>query len=580
MDIVIVAQYLRNIENFSGNNSRFVYLAKMLANDLNNKVEIITSDFNHSRKENISKIGELKGVTVTPIHESGYGKNVCLKRFISHMELAKNIKKYLSNRKKPDVCYCAVPSLDVAKVVADYCKKNKIRFILDVQDLWPEAFKMVFNIPILSDLIFLPMQRRANYIYKQADEIVAVSETYANRAMKVNNKCKKPTVVYLGTEKDTFDIYAQSSIDKEDEIIISYIGSMSNSYDLFSIIDAISCLKINKNIKLLAMGDGFLKEKFIEYAKEKNIKAEFTGMLPYPKMLQRLVLSDIAINLECKSSVDIIINKVGDYAMAGLPVINIHEYKEYRNLLQKYEAGINCEPGNVCEITAALERIIMDIELKKKMSLNSRKLGIEYFKRKNIYYNLVDKLLLDNMEKKIIRIAYCGTLGHSYNISCILEAMRKLKTEDLSKIEFIIMGDGPKMEEFKNKSKNLPVIFTGRLPYFEMIWVLSCCDIAVNPISKGAAQSIINKHMDYAMAGLPVINTQECEEYRNLVDKYEMGFNCENGNIEEIMEKILYLLKNKQLRKKMGLNARKCGEEKFDRKKTYKEIYDVIMERI
>lgn len=396
MDIVIVAQYLRNIENFSGNNSRFVYLAKMLANDLNNKVEIITSDFNHGRKENISKIGELKGVTVTPIHESGYGKNVCLKRFISHMELAKNIKKYLSNRKKPDVCYCAVPSLDVAKVVADYCKKNKIRFILDVQDLWPEAFKMVFNIPILSDLIFLPMQRRANYIYKQADEIVAVSETYANRAMKVNNKCKKATVVYLGTEKDTFDIYAQSSIDKEDEIIISYIGSMSNSYDLFSIIDAISCLKINKNIKLLAMGDGFLKEKFIEYAKEKNIKAEFTGMLPYPKMLQRLVLSDIA----------------------------------------------------------------------------------------------------------------------------------------------------------------------------------------VNPIRKGSAGSIINKVGDYAMAGLPVINTQECEEYRNLVDKYEMGFNCENGNIEEIMEKILYLLKNKQLRKKMGLNARKCGEEKFDRKKTYKEIYDVIMERI
>ena len=256
---------------------------------------------------------------------------------------------------------------------------------------------MVFNIPILSDLIFLPMQRRANYIYKQADEIVAVSETYANRAIKVNNKCKNPTIVYLGTEKDTFDIYAQSLINKEGEIIISYIGSMSNSYDLFSIIEAISCLKINKNVKLLAMGDGFLKEKFIEYAKEKNIKAEFTGMLPYPKMLQRLVLSDIAVNPIRKGSAGSIINKVGDYAMAGLPVINTQECKEYRNLLKKYEAGINCECENLNEIVAALEKLIMDIDLRKKMSINSRKLGIKYFDRKSTYSKITDVLFNKNV---------------------------------------------------------------------------------------------------------------------------------------------------------------------------------------
>lgn len=40
MDIVIVAQYLRNIEDFEGNNSRFVYLAKMLINRDNSVYEI------------------------------------------------------------------------------------------------------------------------------------------------------------------------------------------------------------------------------------------------------------------------------------------------------------------------------------------------------------------------------------------------------------------------------------------------------------------------------------------------------------------------------------------------------------
>lgn len=205
MDIVIVAQYLRNIETFEENNSRFVYLAKMLVKDRANQVEIITSDFAHGRKAHFSRVGTLEGIKVTTCHESGYPKNVCLKRFASHHELADNIKAYLNRRKKPDLVYAAVPSLAVAEVCADYCKAVGVKFIADIQDLWPEAFKMVVNVPIVSDIGFYPMKKQADKIYAAADEIIAVSETYAKRGMSVNRKCKKPTVVYLGTEKNTFD---------------------------------------------------------------------------------------------------------------------------------------------------------------------------------------------------------------------------------------------------------------------------------------------------------------------------------------------------------------------------------------
>lgn len=68
MDIVIVSQYLRNIETFEGNNSRFVYLAKMLKDK--NDVEIITSDFHHTTKNHFKNIGDLEGVRVTAIHEN------------------------------------------------------------------------------------------------------------------------------------------------------------------------------------------------------------------------------------------------------------------------------------------------------------------------------------------------------------------------------------------------------------------------------------------------------------------------------------------------------------------------------
>ncbi len=423
MDILIVSQYLRDIENFEGNNSRFVYLAKLLAQNGNNQVEIATSDFNHATKKNFQSVGKLHNVAVTAVHEPGYPKNVCLKRFASHKKLANNIKKYLTNRKKPDICYCAVPSLSVADVVSKYCKKNNIKFIVDVQDLWPEAFKMVFHVPIISSIIFAPMKRQADRIYASADQIVAVSKTYGDRAQSVNRRSRKTVVVYLGTDKKVFEGYADKKLEELD-----------NNDTIASVL---------------------------------NIKLE----------------KEVAI------------------------------------------ASNNC---------------------------------------------------VEPFENGIIRIAYCGTLGHSYDISCVINAIKSLDKSHRDRIEFIVMGDGPRKHDFMSDAKGLPIIFTGKLAYPDMVWLLKRCDIAVNPIVKGAAGSIINKHMDYAMAGLPVINTQECIEYRKLLDEYQAGINCECENVEEVAEALKKLIDDRELRDLMGKNSLKMGVECFDRGVTYNQLVELF----
>ena len=403
MDIVIVAQYLRNIEDFNGNNSRFVYLAKKLAQNKENKVEIITSNFSHGEKRVFKKAGKLENITITVCKEPGYPKNVCLKRFSSHNKLASNIKEYLDKREKPDVLYVAVPSLSVAEVCADYCRKNKVKFIIDIQDLWPEAFKLVFNVPILSDLLFSKLTFQANKIYKAADEIAAVSETYAKRALKVNSKVLNAAVVYLGTDKEYFDECAKKELSNE------------------------------------AVSDQILT-------------------------------------------------------------------------------------------------------------------------------------LLNQPEKVVM--AYCGTLGSSYNLSIVFEALKLLDENTLSKLVFIVMGDGSRKNEFMEESEGLPVYFTGFLDYPTMVSLLSRCDFAVNPIAKGAAQSIINKHMDYAMAGLPVINTQECIEYKRLLSKYSAGINCSVEDTNELSNAIFKMVT--QNREIMSKNSRKLGENEFDRASTYNKLVNLF----
>ena len=396
MDIVIVSQYLRDIECFESNNSRFVYIAKLFAKSDENNVEIITSDFNHIKKEKFNKVGELTGIKITACHEPGYPKNVCLKRFNSHKKLSKNIKEYLEKRKKPDIIYCAIPSLAVGKIVAQYAEKNGVRFVIDIQDLWPEAFKMVFKIPLLSNAIFYPMKRQANYIYKCADDIIAVSETYCNRALKVNKKVKKGLSVFLGTDLNYFDECAKKNkVEFDDDLVrIAYIGTLGHSYNIPIVIDAIRYLndKGINNLKFIIMGDGPLKEEFENYAEEKKVDCQFTGRLEYEKMVGLLCSCDIAVNPIKKGSAGSIINKVGDYAAAGLPVINPQENNEYRNLVEEYKIGFNCENNNSNDLAEKINILWNDEKSRKEFGNNNRKLAEKKFNR-NRTYNEIVKLM-------------------------------------------------------------------------------------------------------------------------------------------------------------------------------------------
>ena len=396
-DILLIAHFSQ-VPGEKGN-CRFNYIAERIDKS-KASVELVTSNFAHDTKSHRS-ITDVQRSSInyklTMLYEPGYYKNVSLRRFYSHFVMGNSLKRYLKKRKRPDLIYCSVPSLDVAKVAAKYASKNKIPFVIDIQDLWPEAFRMVFNIPIISHILFYPMKIRADYIYRTADGIIAVSQTYVDRALKNNSKCKFGYSVYLGTDLGYFDHIVQNNKFKnkpEDEIWLGYIGTLGHSYDLISVIDALKIIKdkgIN-NIKFIVIGDGPMKSKFERYAKEKGIYAEFTGSLSYERMVGILAVCDIAVNPIRKGSAGSIINKVGDYAAAALPVINTQESSEYQELLVKYNAGFNCRNGDAEDISEKILTLYFDNDLRRKMGKNNRLLAEEKFNRANTYSTIIDLL--------------------------------------------------------------------------------------------------------------------------------------------------------------------------------------------
>lgn len=388
-DIVIIANFCGDLSG-KGNN-RFLYLAGLLAK--NHSVELITSDFDHFTKQFRQDFGDFT-FHVKLLHESGYPKNICLRRFASHRVWGKSVADYLKTRKKPDVVYCAVPSLSAPGAAADYCRENGVPFIVDVQDLWPEAFQMVLNVPVVSDVAFAPFRVLADRIYRQADGIAAVSESYCERVLRVNRKCKEADPVFLGTELAAFDANAAANpvTDKPaGELWLGYCGSLTASYDLNLVIDALKLLR-ERGVtppKFIVMGDGARRSEFEQHAEESGVDALFTGMLPYAEMCGRLCACDMAVNPITGRSAASIINKHGDYAAGGLPVVNTQDSAEYRALIEAYGMGINCPNGDAEAMAKALERLVKDETLRREMGANARRCAEEKFDRAHSYQALV-----------------------------------------------------------------------------------------------------------------------------------------------------------------------------------------------
>ena len=391
MDIVVIAEFCGDFSQTD--NGRFLFLANMLSED--NDVEIITSSFFHAIKEHRIEAQNEWNFNITFIDEPGYSQNVSIKRIISHQIWGKNLLKYLKSRRKPDVIYCAVPSLSGPSRVAKYCEKKHIRFVIDVQDLWPEAFQMAFNIPLVSTFVFAPFKKSANSIYRRADAICAVSDTYCKRALSVNDRVEKFTTVYLGTELATFDRYASSNPileKKKGEIWLAYCGTLGSSYDIKCVIDALAIIKDNR-IKLIVIGDGPKKDEFKKHAIEKGVNAIFVGRLQYDSMCSLLNTCDITINPITHLAAQSIINKHADYAASGLPIVSNQESDEYRNLINEYHMGFNCINNDCNDMASKIKILVENDELRKEMGANARRCAEEKFDRA-ITYKLLEKTVL------------------------------------------------------------------------------------------------------------------------------------------------------------------------------------------
>lgn len=176
--------------------------------------------------------------------------------------------------------------------------------------------------------------------------------------------------------------------------------------------------------------------------------------------------------------------------------------------------------------------------------------------------------LKDGFDKIII---FSGRLVPQKDIITLLRAFQIIKNSRPTTL-LLIVGSGPEENTLKRLCKDLViennVIFTGSIEHNKIPEYLSACDLyAISSIFEGTCIA-----MAEAMASKkPVVATEFAGAF-DLIANGETGFRVKQGDYKTFAEKILFLLDNPDIAKKIGENAAKKVEEVFSNNQNINKV--------
>ncbi len=175
-------------------------------------------------------------------------------------------------------------------------------------------------------------------------------------------------------------------------------------------------------------------------------------------------------------------------------------------------------------------------------------------------------------------ILHTGAMGKVNGLHFVIEAAEKLKGN--SDIIFVLIGDGNQKSSLESEVKKLGlanVEILSSVPKRELPEFYAADDIGLVIIGNYPIieHNSANKFFDSLSAGKPVLINYSGWQ-RKILEENEAGFGCDLCNLDQFVEKVLYLNSHRQEIKQMGQNARRVAVEKFDRDRLAKQALEII----
>ncbi len=286
--------------------------------------------------------------------------------------------------KNVDVVWGTSPSIFQAVTAWALARIKRLRFLLEIRDLWP-AFAVAVGV-LTNPLLIRLSEWLESFLYHQANVVVVNSPGFIQHVE--SRGASHVELVTNGTDTAMFDPNLDGSIFRQfhhldAQFLVLYAGAHGLSNDLGVVLAAASELLPRKDIRIILLGDGKDKPLLQAQAREQGLEnVMFLPPISKVDMPSALASANacIAILKPVEMYKTTYPNKVFDYMAAGKPVILAID-GVIRELVEKAGGGIPVPPGDPHALAQAILRLADDPALAQKMGLRGRMYVESHFDR-------------------------------------------------------------------------------------------------------------------------------------------------------------------------------------------------------
>ena len=363
-----------------------------------------TSNFSHHFKEprcpdwEDRQVNERFRIRLVP--GPGYVGNISLGRLRHELLFAYRTWRRARGEARPDCIMVTDPPQTLGRVAVWLGRHFDCPIVFDAMDLWPELFRLALPAPLrgLAPLLFFPFYKLRRNNYACAAAVVSLCETY--RQVVLPHFPAPRTVVSMtvfngiDVEKFRRSMQRVSPVNglpakRKDEVWAIYAGSLGESYDLPTLMEAaVKLAQRGANTHILVAGDGpraTTLQTFIAQHALRNLT--YLGRLSPDDLAVVYKQCDVGICPYGPMSNVAMPDKAYDYMAAGLPFVSslVGELADY---IEKQGIGLAYLAGDSLSLTRALETIASDSSMRRQMAARSRECAMQ-FDRHREYGRLV-----------------------------------------------------------------------------------------------------------------------------------------------------------------------------------------------
>lgn len=339
------------------------------------------------------------------LESRGYRSNMGFARFHDHWVQARAWRRLALTLPRPDLIFCAYPTLDLCAAAVDFAKENGIPIVIDVRDLWPDViYERLGRLPFVGRIAgrrwLLPYERMSYHVLRNATALTGVGrgmvEWAQNRAQRPNDACARDRHFYQSQPdpintaakgEDLRRFWRERGLDVDAQVVrIVWGGTLYPSIDAQTLFDGLALLPepLRTRTEVVICGIGPLGPAF-EKASASLPMIRLMDWVPAEQLMGLLMHSDAGLmnyfnRFDFQRSIP---NKVVDYAAAGLPIITGVQ-GELRNLAGDSGAVVPYAVGDRVSMVAALEQIHANASTGSRGAGPSRRLFEDNFESQHV----------------------------------------------------------------------------------------------------------------------------------------------------------------------------------------------------